>query len=1191
MKMKFLIMRQASNWRRVVLGAILVLSFSYANASDVNARIKGTVTDPSGAVVPGVTVIATNQATGVKFDTKTQADGAYLFPQLPIGTYTITVSNPGFQSFKATGIVLAIDQEYVESIKLGLGQASELVEVAADSVQVNTTDIQLDNIVNHQQLVELPLIGRAFTNLELIEPGVQAPSDRFGTLSVAGAQSQQSEYLVNGADTNDFALNTIALTPNLDAIEQFNLLQGPLNAEYDRNSGGIVSATITQGTNHIHGDVYEFYRDTFLNTLNYFQKFSPSPGAPYTGVISPFHQNIFGATLGGPILKDKLFIFGAYEGTRQSVPQTNAAPASSVLSTAQRGGNFSNDLSTDSTLNPAGYSFSSNPIPSSINIPGCSSATDTWAACLNRLGGVLPSSAINSISKGLLPDVPVANNGLYGLVFNQTSSTSNNQYLGRVDFSLNPKNQFSFVGIYQNSVISNTLPFSGATVPGFGDGSLSEIQQYTFDYVRQISNTTVNDFALHWTRFNFDTGSPQQVVQPSSAGFGILPSNPAEATIPSLSVTGAFTLGGTTNGPQPRIDQAYQIDDTVSKTFGHHQLKFGYDGRRFNVSNTFGARNSGAYSFSNSSNPFSTGDPSLDFLLGLPSTYAQSSVGIIQADAFLNYVFAQDTWRATSNLTINYGLGYSIDTPLRNHQYNGIGINCFLPGETSKVFPTAPAGIVYPGDPGCSIAGRATTRHTEFGPRIGFAWAPDLGVISGGAGKFSIRGGYGIYYNRTEEEPSLQTLNAAPFGLSTAGAGDFGGTPQLANPFADINGGVNAGGTALPKTSEPNRFPYAPPAPGAPVSFANLEPLSLSTFDNKFRAPYSQNFQLTVQREFPSKTIATISYVGALGRHNVNVYEGNPETAAGHAACLADPVCIANRASQSNLYPGHTAFGFVDPNTGSTAFTGIGTVTSGSASNYNSLQASVQKSTTHGLFLQISYTYSHSLDNSSSFENGGFGNAGERGFNQFQPSLNYGDSEFDARHRLVIAPIYTTPVVRKSDNWYSPANLALSGWQISGITTLATGFPFDISYDGFTSSNSLYCSINNTFYACPDVPLQVAPLARQNLRATRTSNGSAVAFLTSSFAPEPIGSFGNVHRNPYHGPGLNFTNLIVARNFNVSADGVRRLQLRLESDDVFNHTNFANPDGSFTDGTFGQISGVNSTVPGRQTQISGKFYF
>ena len=1178
--------------RRAATSLVFALSLGIAgsaHAVDVNARIKGTVTDPQDAVVPGVKVLAVNQATGVKYTTTTQSDGSYLFPQLPIGTYTVSVSSPGFTAFKATGIVLNIDQQYVEAIKLGIGQASETVEVAASSVQVNTSDIQLDNIVNHTELVELPLIGRNFTNLELIEPGVQASNDRFtSNLSVSGGQTQQSEYLVNGADTNDFALNTIAIQPNLDAIDQFNLLEGPLNAEYDRNSGGIVSATITQGTNHLHGDVFEFYRDTFLNTLNYFQKFS-SAGGPYTGIVSPYHQNIFGGTLGGPILKDKLFLFGAYQGTRQRVPQTSTQ-ASSVLSTAERGGNFSNDLSTDTTLNPGGYAFSTNPIPSTISIPGCTSA-DTWATCLTRLGGVIPAGSINSISKALLPQIPVANNGLYGLVFNETTTQKNNQYLGRVDYALNPQNQFTFVGIYQNSVQSNTLPFTGATVPGFGDGSLSEIQQYTFDYVRQLSSSAVNDFAVHWTRFNFDSGSPQQVVLPSTAGFSILPSNPAEATLPTLAVAGTFTLGGTTNGPQPRIDQAYQVDDTISKTFGRHQLKFGYDGRRFNVSNTFGARNSGSYSFDNTANPFSSGDPNLDFLLGMPASYSQGSEGVIQADAFLNYIFAQDTWRATNDLTISYGTGYSIDTPLRNHQYNGIGINCFIAGEASKVFPSAPAGIVYPGDPGCTFAGRATTRHSEVGPRIGFAWAPDLGLLSAGnTKKFSLRGGFGIYYNRSEEESALQTLNSAPYGLNTAGAGDFGGTPQLANPFNDINSGISAGGTALAHATEANRFPYVPPAPGSTPSFASLEPLGLSTFDDHFRAPYSENFQLTVQREFPSRAIATLSYVGALGRHNQLTYEGNPETTAGHAACLADPACVADRNSQSFDYPGHTAYGFVDPNTGTTAFTGIGTVTSESSSNYNSLQASIQKSTTHGLFFQMSYTLSHALDDASSFENGGFGENGQRGYNQFDKTLNYGNSLYDARHRFVIAPIYTTPL-RKSGEWYSPLNLALSGWQISDITTLATGFPFDISYAGFSSSNSLYCSIFYTFYACPDVPLQTAPLAKQNLRAARTSSGHAVDFLKTTFAPEPIGGFGNIGRNPYHGPGLNYSNVIFAKNINLSADGVRRLQLRMETDNIFNHTNFANPTSTFGSGSFGQITAVNTNVTGRQTQLSGKFYF
>ncbi len=257
-------------WQRVavVLGLIVALGTAYA--ADVNGRIKGVVTDPQGAVIAGVRITATNAATGIKFDTVSASDGVYLFPDLPVGTYSISATAPAFKTFTANGIVLTIDQEYEEAIHLTVGSQTEVVQVNAAAVQVDTSQMQLSNVINSQQMEELPLIGRNFTGLELTLPGVQASSDRFGTYSVSGAQTQQSSFLINGADTNDIALNTLVIAPNLDAIDQFNLIEGPLNAEYDRNSGGIVSATIKEGTNHIHGDVFEFYRDTFLNTANFY---------------------------------------------------------------------------------------------------------------------------------------------------------------------------------------------------------------------------------------------------------------------------------------------------------------------------------------------------------------------------------------------------------------------------------------------------------------------------------------------------------------------------------------------------------------------------------------------------------------------------------------------------------------------------------------------------------------------------------------------------------------------------------------------------------------------------------------------------------------------------------------------------------------------------------------------------------
>jgi len=1165
----------------LLVGCFSLLPPQTAFAVDVNGRIKGTVTDPSGAVLGKIAVVATNQDTGVKYTTVSSSDGTYIFNQLPIGTYSISASGTGFKGFNVTGIKLNIDQEYVEPVRFELGSTSDTVSVEADAVQVNLSDIQLNNIVDSHQITELPLIGRAFTQLELILPGVQSSSDRFGLFSVNGSQTQQSSYLINGADSNDLPLNSVALSPNIDALQQFNLVTGPLNAEYDRNSGAVVSTAIKQGTNQFHGDVFEFYRDTFLNTANFFQ-INRTTGQK---LVPLFHQNIFGGTLGGPILRDKLFFFGAYQGTRQVTPESGGNV--NVFSAAQRAGNFS------------GTTFSKNVIPATINIPGCTSGVQTFASCFGPTGlnGQLPTSAFNPISANFLQSsVPLANSGSNGYTFTPTIPLTSNQYIGRGDYSLNAKNQFYFLGIYQKNAQTETLPFTGATVPGFGDKSSTIIQQFSTGYVRQLSSTAINDFEVHYTRFNFDTVEPQNVVQPSSLGFSISPQNQAAASVPTMAVAGLFTLGFSTNGPQPRIDQVYQLDDNFSKSMGHHSFKFGYDGRRFNVHNPFSARNNGSYSFSTSSNIDTTGSAGLDFLLGIPASYSQGSGSVIEAYAFLNYLYAQDTWKVTEKLTLSYGLGYQIDTPLHDLQHGGIGVTCYIPGQQSKVFPQAPKGLNYPGDPACNNASGAVTHYNGFGPRFGFVYAPSLGVLSGGdARKLSISGGYGIYYNRTEEESSLQNLNDPPFGLNSAGAVDGTATnPGFANPYQNLN-------VAGPAGISPNKFPFAPPVAGSNPSFSRYLPLGLSQTAPGFRSPYSQNFQLTLQREFPAQTVATISYVGTVGRHNQITIEGNPTTQAGHDACLADPTCINISNQQSRNYPLHTQYGFPDPNFNNfNDVTSAGMIATEGASNYHAFQASVKKGLTNGLELQASYTFAHSLDNGSSFEGSGFGGTNGRGYNQYYTPLNYGNSTFDGRHRFVIAPVYMVPF-RHGGNTFSPVNLLLSGWQISGIVTFATGLPFDISYAG-GSSRSLWCSSSQYFYTCPDVPQQIAPLVTANPRVVSSFGNRTTWFQGASFIPEPIGSFGNISRNRYHGPGINNTNLVLAKNFALSGDGVRVLQIGMESDNVFNHTQFNNPNGSISAvtfdannvisnpavNTFGQIT---SAANARQTLLRAKIYF
>lgn len=1148
--------------------ALVTAATSTAYSADVNARIKGTVTDPSGAVIPNSTVTATNAATGVVFTTTSQANGDYQFLQLPVGTYNITVTAPGFKTFIATGIPLSIDQQYVEQVKLNLGDSAEKIEVSADAVQVNTSDMQLSNIVDARQIIEYPLIGRSFTQLEQILPGVQASNDRFGSnYSVNGAQTQQSSYLINGADTNDFAINTVGIQPNPDALGEFNLITSSLNAEYSRNSGAIVSTAVKNGTNSFHGNVFEFYRDTFLNNKNFFQTTAPK-----------YHQNLFGGTLGGPVLKDKLFFFGAYQGDRAKSPETSAdvgggSPGNTVvLTNAQRGGDFT------------GTAYSTNVIPGTIQIPGCAAGVDTFAACFARIGS-LPVTAFNPISAALITKyVPVANTGTNQYEFNPTVTRIQDQAIARVDFNPNQRDQIAFVGIYEHLPTSNTLPFTGSSLPGFGDQNTSETRQLTASYSRQLTATSLNQLALHYTRFNLGQVSPQVPTLPSTAGFAVNPQNAAGAGLPRININGFFTLGFSSNGPQPRVDQTYQIDDNFSKVIGRHSIKVGYDGRRFNVDNEFAGSNNGTFGFS-TGNPNSSGSALLDFVLGNVSSYNQGAGGRISAISYENYVYAQDTWKATESLTLNFGAGYQIDSAIHNRQYGGEGVNCFIPGQQSKVFPTAPLSLNFPGDPGCNDAQGATVPYKDIGPRIGFAYSPELGFLSGGAShKLSLRGGYGIYYNRTEEEGSLQNLSQAPFGINSQGVRDYVGTtrPAFANPYTDIKTGQ----------TYTNPFPAKFPTPGSPNVVFSQSPLYISQYAPAYRAPYSQNFNLTFERELPSNIVATISYVGALGRHNQFTVEGNPITQAGHDACLADPVCSTqNLDSQPTLYPSHTLYPqAINSATSQTHFHSNGVITTEGSSNFNALELSAKKGTTHGLAFQVSYTYGHSLDDSSSFEGAGFG--GERGYNQFNKSLNYGNSDFDARHRLVIAPIYAVPY-HSSGGPYSLRNLLGAGWGVSGIATFATGFPFDIAYNGGVST-SLYCALNDFYYTCPDIPNQVAPLQHLNPR-DQTVKGQYfenpnVGDGASSFTQEVLGSFGNISRNKYHGPGILNTDAVVSKNIRFASDSNKYVQLRMEGYNVFNHTQFNNPDGNILDAgaTFGIIQ---SAAPGRQVQLVGKFFF
>ena len=1148
----------------LALALVIPLMTQPALADNVYATLHGTATDITGAIIAGAEVTATNTQTGVKTTVTSRDNGYFEFPQLPVGSYVISASKQGFKTFKSTELVLNVNQVYDMPVRFEVGSITETVEVKADAVQVETTSMQQQTLIAAQNITDLPLIGRNFVQLSQLAPGVMAASDRFNSnYATNGSQSQQSTYLVNGLDTNDIPLNTPQILPSPDAIQEFNLITSTINPEYGRNSGSIVNALIKNGTNSFHGNAFDFYRDTFLNTHNFFSSLTPV-----------FHQNQFGGTFGGPVLKDKTFFFVSYQGIRARTSVTQTTP---VYSPAQRGGDFSLNLSKttndgnkrtpfaligdDGVLYPAGTRWQCVP------------------ACANQIFhpgtanfGKLPVSDFNALAAGLMNTyVPLPNFAGNTFTFNPLTDTVADQGIVRIDHSISSSDQIWGVFLMNHSPSSQDLAFTGATLNGWPEVDSREIKDYSTAWNHTFNSTTLNELRLGYARFNFDAVEPTTPAQPSSFGFtGINSQNTTSASMTRASVTGLFTLGFSTNGPQPRKDQTYQVTDNFSKIVGKHSLKFGFDGRRFQVDNPFFGRNNGSFNFSTAAFN-SSGNAGLDFLLGIPSTYSQGAGGVINARAYEYYGYGQDQWKVKNNLTLTYGAGYQIDTPYNSHQFGGEAVNCFIPGQQSGIFPTAPVGLNFPGDPGCNQAGGIETKYGHIGPRFGFAWSPNLGPISGKGSKFSVRGGYGIYFNRIEEEGALQSLSAPPFGTNSGGAADTPGFhPSFANPFTDINGGGSIA----------NKFPFTSfPTPGSTsINWAKLEPFGLNTYDPKsFTTPYAMNYNLTVEREFPGNTVLSLGYIGAMGRHLYRGYDANFITAAGQAACAASAACKANASIQHFLFPANSLFG------NSNIFGGVGQQHTDGTSNYNSLQANINKGLTHGLSMLVSYTWSHSIDNGSSLENSGFGGA-SRGINILDPALNVGDSAFDARQRLVLGYTYNIPSLHHVASW-APDRI-FGGWKVAGITTLQTGFAYSVLDSNPTS---LSCDALD-FFACADSPNQVKPVTTLDPRTGTFNSQPNFFFDPTTFAVATVGTFGNTRRDSFHGPGINNTDFALIKDTKITERTM--VEVGIEGYNLFNHTQFCTATSCVTTNiqspNFGRIL---AAAPGRLVQLRAKFSF
>jgi hypothetical protein len=1159
--------------------AVGILAFqNQAFAQAGAANVHGIVTDSTGAVVSGAKVTLTNTGTNASQSTKTDAKGYYVFPQVLTGTYSVTIAAPGFQTFTTSGLDLPLNASREVDAALKVGSSGTTIQVQASKVAVETSDTQLKTEINARTIESMPLIGRDVTELQKTAPGVVESSDRFGSFSSDGNQTPQNSYIYDGVDINDGPLQQAGFTPDPDSLSQFQVVLSTINPEYARNSGAIDLEASKSGTNQFHGEGFEFYRNSFLNSV-------PFTEAPNQHFAPPYHRNLFGGNLGGPILKNKLFFFMSYQGYRQS---TSANASSFVFSPQELAGNFSASAPAEGGT-PGTTSFSSNPIP--IPIPGCT-VGEAWNQCFPNGTASIPTSALNSIAYSLAQKYNPTPNGSVGgypaYFFTAGSTAGSDQGITHIDYHPTSSDTIWGSVSFQSIPTTTTLPFTGATIPGFSEKDTFHVKVFSANWTHIFSPTLVNEFRAGYYRDNQDSVTPLNPVQPSSLGFNIHPQDASAASVPTINILNGPTLGFSTNGPQPRIDTNMEFYDNVSKVIGNHNLKMGARFEQFRVHNPFYALNSGLFGF-NAAGAYTSGNSILDYFLGVPDTYNQDSGSLIDVRAAEYYAYAQDNWKVSNTLTVNYGLTYDVETPWQNMQYNGIGATCWsLSAQTSKVYPGGAPGLLYPGDKGCNKAAGVPTHWDHIAPRVGFAFSPVSGpkflVGAHGNHAFSLRGGFGVYYNRDQEEGSLQNLSSPPYFIGSQGALDFGGSPSFANPFQDIATGQ----------SEPSPFPYKIPPVGTP---SDIPFLDINAFSKHYTQPTVYNFNLNIQRQLPSSMVLTVGYVGELGRHLINVVDGDPITPAGHAACLANPSCIdsgAARAQQHYYFPNHTALANItnplDPN-GLPWYIGVGVQTSEGVSSYNSLQVQLQKAETHGLSFNISYTYSHSLDNASGLESSGFNGRGYNSYPGFS-YLSYGNSDFDVRQRLSYLLTYQVPILSmmRRSFW---AREFLGGWNIAGYGALESGFPITL-YES-AGSRSAWCDGAFNYYSCPDSP-QTSTFNETTYSNPRAHN--LQAFDTSVFSPEPLGTFGNTKRNYFAGPHENYANASLFKNFFLGKNQARYLQLRLDAQNVFNHTNFSAPSGNFSSGAFGQITQVltpaladGDPAPARVVQIGGKIVF
>lgn len=1125
-------------------------------------RIGGIVHDGTGSLITSARVTARQIETNMSQTAQTDDQGTFRINVSAVGSYVIAIDADGFAPYE-NDVALTQDATCASlDVTLKVTANAETVEVTADALAAETTSTQLGETLGSRKIESVPLNGRNFTDLMAVQPGIvpvntsppgavimtgvatTPPSGNAnpGNLSISGQREDSNGFRVNGADVEEDVNMGTSIVPNLDAIDSFRVLTSNFDAEYGNSSGGQILVVTKSGGDQVHGGVFEFLRNTALDARNYFS----SDRAAY-------RQNQFGATVGGPAIWKGVHWFADYQGTRLTEGIDTGDIA--VPSMAERGGDFSQAPLTGSVNGAAWAAQLSATLGQTVT------AGEPYAQVFPT--GQIPQGIWAAPAKYLMASIPTPNAGVGVFETADAAEMLQDDKGGlRADWT---RGKQTLAGYYYADQYSLDNPYptgtGGASVPGFDATSNGRAQLASLQHTVTIGSTMLNEAHASYMRNGNAVGQPRGGVGPSLAeqGFtGIVPLKPSTEGIENVAFND-FTTGVDTTA-LVQAENIYEVSDAFSRIEGKHGLKFGGELHVSQINTHPDVVFNGSFGFNGSE----TGVDFADFLLGVASSYTQG-----QAESFYNRnlymaAFAQDSWKLSDRLTVNYGVRWDRIRPWLE-RFNQL--QTLVEDEQSQVFPGAPLGLVFPGDPG--VPDSLAPPRNNFSPRAGIAYSPSLAAargrlldkLIGSAGETSIRLGYGMYYTAYEGlSAGIMSANP-PYGYTYTSAAP----PLFTSPFTVAATGASAG----------QRFPLQHVAYGASrsnpntsVNWSQFEPLvGIPAVDPRDVTPYAQHWMGSIERQFGASTLATVSYVGTSSHHLLVLEEANP---ANPALCLS----LGAACGPFNEQAARTTFG---PQFGSVELQR--TIAN---ANYNAFEATLNHRT-HGLEILTSYTYSKSIDQSAGLP---------ESVNPVDPSLSRGLSAFDMRHNLVASFHYDLPassskgLLRALDE----------GWSLAGIARFTTGLPVTLLNNNDTSLlGTIPNGINNNGVDTPE-------WSGDSLHINTNPRGGAAVFGASQFSLPALGTMGNARRRFFSGPGMENLDATISREITMREG--RSLEFRAEGFNVFNHAQFFGPssvegnisqlvrpatgEGNDSSGTFGHA--VNAMAP-RLAQVAMRFHF